>query len=397
MPGRRTQTTSRHEGLVARGPLALAILVLLALVIGAAVLDVPPALWSRPGWADLRGDILGTLGLPTPQPTAPPAQAGAEGWYQVYFTSPRYPDRESDHQHGIDEHLVRLIAAAQRSVDVAAYELNLDSVADAMLAARERGVAVRLVTDTDNLEEEAVRRLEQGGVPVVDDRRGAIMHNKFVVIDGQLVWTGSWNPTVNCTYRNNNNAIAIESVALARNYEAEFAEMFEESRFGPRSPSRTPYPQVTIEGTRIESYFAPEDQVAGHLMNTVSQAQESIHFLAFSFTDSELAQLLIERAEAGLSVSGVVEKRGAESEYSQFGALRRAGIDVLVDGNPYIMHHKVLIIDEAIVVTGSFNFSQSANEANDENVLIIHNPDVARLYLEEFQRMRQQALEAAHR
>ena len=63
------------------------------------------------------------------------------------------------------------------------------------------------------------------------------------------------------------------------------------------------------------------------------------------------------------------------------------GIDVRLDGNPKSMHHKVIIIDGEIVVTGSYNFSKSAKTKNDENTLILHSPEIAELYIEEFERV----------
>lgn len=394
---KRARATTPGQPVVIRGPLALALLLIAAAILTSMVLDVPAGFWSRPGLAELQADVLDALGLPrpgvhVPAPTASPLPAP---WYEVHFTTPVYPDKESDHHGGIDERLVQLIGTAQRSIDVAAYELDLENVADALLAAKARGVAIRLVTDTDNLEEAPVKRLRAAGVPVVDDQRGAIMHNKFVIIDGHTVLTGSWNLTVNCTYRNNNNAIIIQSEALARNYAAEFAEMFEKRQFGPTSPRNTVQPQLTISGTLVENYFAPEDKVADQLVALIGRAQKSIHFLAFSFTDDDMGQAMLERAKAGVKVAGVFESRGASTEYGEYPPMQKAGLDVLLDGNPYVMHHKVIIVDGETVVLGSFNFSASANRDNDENVLIIHNTDVARLYLEEFQRVRQRAVEAS--
>ncbi|MDI7275211.1 MAG: phospholipase D family protein, partial [Anaerolineae bacterium] len=192
----------------------------------------------------------------------------------------------------------------------------------------------------------------------------------------------------------NNNAILIRSADLARNYQAEFAEMFEQGQFGPRSPRNTPLPEVTVDGALIETYFSPEDRPADEVLSEVAGARRSIRFMAFSFTDQALAQAMIERARAGVEVSGVIERRGSETEYGQLRPLREAGIAVLTDGNPYVMHHKVIVIDEETVITGSYNFSQSAARDNDENVLIIHSADVARLYLEEFERVRQRAASA---
>lgn len=334
---------------------------------------------------------------------APEPGEGDKGdWIQVYFTTPQYPDDKADHQGGLDEILAADIERAESTVDVAAYEFDLESLGDALVAAQERGVQVRLVTDTDNVDERAVRQLDRAGIPVVEDDRGAIMHNKFVVIDGEVVWTGSWNLTENGTYRNNNNAVRIVSAALAENYTVEFEEMFVDRAFGPTSPSDTPHPELIItrpdtgESVRVENYFAPEDEVLDRLLELVEGAGESIRFMAFSFTDDKLGEAVKQQSKAGIEVQGVFEERGSGTEYSEYGRLSRARppLDVLTDGNPYILHHKVFIVDDKIVILGSFNFSANANESNDENVLIIYDADVAALYRAEFHRMYQQALEA---
>ncbi|HOG48076.1 MAG TPA: phospholipase D-like domain-containing protein [Anaerolineae bacterium] len=416
---RRTRRAASNAAV--RGPLAL-ILVLIVIIMAAMVFDVPAGFWHQPGLTELRTGVLEAMGLPLPTATAPPpppptatapppatvstplppasstppppTSIPRATWYQVHFTTPTYPDTAADHVGGIDEDLVQLIAGAQHSIDVAAYELDLENIAAALLAAKQRGVTVRLVTDTDNLEEKAVQQLTQGGVPVVEDKRGAIMHNKFVIIDGHTVLTGSWNLTINCTYRNNNNAIIIESEALARNYQTEFAEMFEKQQFGPTSPRNTIQPQVTIDGTLVENYFAPEDKVSEKLVALLGKAQKSIRFMDFSFTDDNIGEAMLQRAKAGVSVAGVFERRGADTAHAEYPPMKQAGLDVLLDGNPYVMHHKVIIIDDSIVVTGSFNFTASADQSNDENVLIIHSASVAQQYLEEYERVRQRALEA---
>ena len=91
---------------------------------------------------------------------------------------------------------------------------------------------------------------------------------------------------------------------------------------------------------------------------------------------------MIADAKKGVIVEGVIENRGASQ-----GALPLftcAQLPVKTDGNKYTMHHKVIIIDDQIVVTGSCNFTKSADEANDDNVLILHSPAVAQVYDKEF-------------
>jgi phosphatidylserine/phosphatidylglycerophosphate/cardiolipin synthase-like enzyme len=90
-------------------------------------------------------------------------------------------------------------------------------------------------------------------------------------------------------------------------------------------------------------------------------------------------------------VQGVFETRGSETEYSELGQMKQQNLDVWQDGNPYTLHHKVFIIDDKTVVLGSYNFSDNANEANDENLLVVHNAEIAAQYLAEFQRVYQQA------
>ena len=114
--------------------------------------------------------------------------------------------------------------------------------------------------------------------------------------------------------------------------------------------------------------------------------------MAFSFTNDLIGKAMIARAKAGVSVAGVFEKTGSETQYSEFGPMRKAKLDVLQDGNPYVMHHKVIIIDGRTVIFGSFNFTNNADKDNDENLLIIDDPVLARAFEAEFLRVREVAL-----
>jgi phosphatidylserine/phosphatidylglycerophosphate/cardiolipin synthase-like enzyme len=335
---------------------------------------------------------------PTPAPGEPTAVLGSGGaaasdWYELYFTQPVYPDRPENHHGGLDEKLVAFIGTARQTIDAADYDFDLENVAQALAAARKRGVRVRFVTDTDTWtsQDAAVQRawstLKQADVPVVDDQRPPIMHHKFMVVDGEWVWTGSWNWTVGDTYRLNNNAVKIHSKELAANYAAEFEKMFVQRKFGPTKPKGVPHPRLTIGGAPVENYFAAEDGVAPHIVERLDRAQRSVQFLAFSFTDDRIGKALLARHAAGVPVRGVFETTGSQTRFSEYGPLKNGGVEVYTDGNPYVMHHKVFVIDGRTVVFGSFNFSTNADNDNDENLLIVDDTKMAEAFLGEVERV----------
>jgi phosphatidylserine/phosphatidylglycerophosphate/cardiolipin synthase-like enzyme len=328
------------------------------------------------------------------EPTAPipdDTPAVSPGWFSVYFTDPGDP-LSTTYKGGPDEALAEGIDSARLSVDVAIYDFNLWSLRDALINAHRRGVNVRMVTESDNLDEPEIQDLKDAGISVLGDRREGLMHNKFIVIDRLDVWTGSMNFTTNCAYRNDNNLVHFRSSRLAENYTAEFEEMFIDDLFGPGSPADTPHPNLTVEGTRLEIYFSPDDGTASHLVELISNAQESVYFMVYSFTSDDIAAAMLEKANEGITVAGVFEESQYRSNIgTEYDNLRLAGLDVRLDSNPRNMHHKVVIIDDAIVVTGSYNFSASAEKKNDENTLFIHDPHIAAQYLAEFERVYSQA------
>jgi phosphatidylserine/phosphatidylglycerophosphate/cardiolipin synthase-like enzyme len=162
-------------------------------------------------------------------------------------------------------------------------------------------------------------------------------------------------------------------------------------RFGISKRSATPYPWVQLGTARVEVYFSPEDGVAKHVLQRLKTAKRSIHFMAFSYTEDTISDAMIAQAKAGLVVPGVFETQNAGGSGADFNRLKQGGVDVLEDGNCYILHHKVIVIDERTVITGSYNFTGSAEKDNDENLVIVDDPNLARAYLDEFTRVYAQA------
>jgi phosphatidylserine/phosphatidylglycerophosphate/cardiolipin synthase-like enzyme len=341
--------------------------------------------------------------LTHPAPAEPPQlrHSAISEQVQVFFTTPtrNYPDAPDRHAPPpMLRELIGDLSRARASVDVAVFDLDLPSLVEALIAAKQRGVKVRVVIDSENLADPAVAmltgRMQDRRIPVVFDRRAPFMHNKFVVIDSAIVWTGSWNLTENCTFRNNNNAIRIESHRIAAVYRHEFEQMHM-GRFGSAKRSDSERLAAQATNSSITIYFSPQDKALPIILDHMEQARSTIVFMAFSLTSAPVTDALIDAVERDVRVSGVVEKRNARGAGSVFSHLRERGVDILEDGNCDNMHHKVMIIDDKIVITGSYNFSDNAENTNDENLAIIHDATIARFFLYEYARVRQKALEPA--
>ena len=288
--------------------------------------------------------------------------------------------------YSLERRLVDKLGAATARVDAALYDLDAAPVADALIAAHNRGVQVRVVTEADNIEQE-IERLQAVGIPIVDDGdNDGLMHHKFIVIDERYVWTGSYNTTYNGAYKNNNNVILIDSVQLAYNFTQEFRELFLAAQVGKPSGAFVAYPKVKLsDGTEIFTYFSPEGDTISPLLREIKSAEKSIHFMAFSFTHDALGNAMRARFKSGIQVRGVFEERQVDEQYSEYKAMKAAGLPVVIDRSRGTMHHKVIVVDEGTVITGSYNFSKNAEKRNNENLLIIKgNREIAETYLGEF-------------
>jgi len=330
----------------------------------------------------------------TPVVVVPSAVNASGAWWEVYFTDPLNVNDPEDWQGSIEGRLIEKINAAQTSIHIASFEFDLTPVAEALIVAQERGVDVRWVTDDEfgiESDEEPghgqFALMEDAGIEIRSDTRSALMHNKFWIFDSELVWTGSTNITENGIFKQDNNTIVIQSAELAAIYEREFQEMWN-GEFGPTSTSQLAQQTTNVDGSVIKVIFTSEDPaLEDAIIPIVNSATRTIRFLAFSYTDYPLANAMIQRSQNGVNVAGVFDKTQSGGQGAEIGTLLCAQVPVRQDGNPQFMHNKIIVVDERYVITGSLNYSTSAETSNDENVIIIDNPDIAKLYMQDFERI----------
>lgn len=415
------------------------------------------------------GVVIGSPPSKLPQP------AGVEVLFNHRDNS-RYRSPLGDRwRHGddLEQHLIEQIDGARHELLMAVQELTLPQVASALVRAHQRGVIVQVVlednysapwadlhasdlppharqrlrrlealadldgdgvlTSQERRAGDAVGMLHRGGVPVIDDtedgsRGSGLMHHKFVVIDKNLVITGSANFTSSGihgdggaprTRGNVNHLLSIQSPELAALFAEEFRILWgdgpgglQNSRFGRGKPGR-PARSVTVQGIRMDVLFAPHSKrsddhglqlIAQHL----SAAQHSIDLALFVFSAQSLTDVLAERVQAGVAIRLLADPSFASRSFSEvldllgvalpdrFCKLEQGNRPLATPlegvGTPRLargdkLHHKFAVIDNRKVITGSFNWSPSAAHQNDETLLVIHSPKLAALFTREIDRM----------
>jgi phosphatidylserine/phosphatidylglycerophosphate/cardiolipin synthase-like enzyme len=318
-------------------------------------------------------------------------------WLELYFIDPTSPFAQRE-VGSVDDLVSASIIAARQSVDVALRALSLESVTKALITVARRGIPVRVITETDSLAGRSnFPALRDAGIPVIDDQQPGLMNDKFIVIDQNQVWTGSVDYNVAGVFREYNSVVRVLSPEIGADYTKEFDEMFVNNQFGRLVVPETPYSSVTIQGTQVDVLFSPDDFVLDRLSLLLGGAQQSIYFLAYSFGSNDLGNVIREKAAQGITVAGVLESDQVTSEQAnpnqvdELNLFRKAGLDVRLDGKPEVMNHKIMIIDGRIVVMGSYDFTDRAENENDENVLIIYDEKIAQKFMEEFQRIQSRA------
>ena len=285
---------------------------------------------------------------------------------------------------------------AQQTLDICVYNASDATIAAAINAAHNRGVSVRYIADDDVVN--SMLSLLDPNIPVLyrDPSPAGIMHNKFFIVDanstdnswvmgGSTNWTNPSN-----LFNDYNNIIFIQDEAIAKAYTMEFEEMWS-GKFGYQKDDNTPH-NFIVGGTEVEVYFSPSDQTTSQINKIIESVDYSLEFGLLSFTRDDLAQSIIDKnAEFGINIRGIIEDENSTG--GEFANLESNGVDMRSHaGVSNSFHHKYAIVDanfsaaDPLVLTGSHNWSSNAENNSDENTLIIHDAEIANIYLQEFEK-----------
>ncbi len=340
-------------------------------------------------------------------------QSTSAGWIKTYFTRPvdttvATGPKAVEIYRAVDDTCIAYINRAKYTIDISIYNFNVEgisNIANALNSAyTNRGVAVRVVTDggTNNSAiPELVAGIGKIGRPVTT----GIMHNKFMVIDGQsanqndpIVWTGSCNWTDQNVNTDANNILFIQDASLAKVYTIEFNEMFgsttttpslANAKFGPAKSDNTPH-ELIIGGNRVEVYFSPSDGVNQQIINHIGTANNDIEVGTMLLTRRVISDAIIARKNAGVTSKVIISNRATSDATVVADLTASLGNNFKEYHEQGLLHSKAMIIDQSgiasdpFVWTGSHNWSDAANVSNDENSIVIHNAEVCNLFYQEF-------------
>jgi phosphatidylserine/phosphatidylglycerophosphate/cardiolipin synthase-like enzyme len=332
------------------------------------------------------------------------------GTINVYFnfsvdTTVAIPGNAAKGNVNFPMKLIERINAATHSIDMALYSFfDLPNIADALVAAKNRGVKIRFVYDNRTTQNN-VQTLINAGIPVLKRTSGlsGIMHNKFFIFDARdtiptndWLWTGSWNVSGLETGWEN-NVIEINDPTITQAYKMEFEEMWgsngdqpnpTNAKFGIQKVDNTPH-SFNIGGRNVRVYFSPSDGTISKIVNSINTANKDIYFATYAFTRADIANAINSRFNAGANdVRGIIDQ--VNTTGSQYNFLN--SFAQMFGNVGATLHHKYGLVDctqpnsNPTVITGSANWSNSAANENDENLIIIEDIYIANQFMQEFKR-----------
>lgn len=146
-----------------------------------------------------------------------------------------------------------------------------------------------------------------------------------------------------------------------------------------------PEKQINYVSNNVDIAFSPKQGATNLIINTINNAEKSILVAAYSFTSKPIADALIKAYQNGVDVRIVLDKSQRTAKYSSFLEVKTLGVPIRINSRYAIMHNKFMIVDGKILQTGSFNYSQSAENNNAENVLVISdNTKVVKQYTQKW-------------
>lgn len=280
------------------------------------------------------------------------------------------------------------IKNSKSTIDMAIYGYSSTPELELALSdAAKRGVKIRMVYDLNKKGEniypdtDTIKKLIPDNTSDLHSKEAVnIMHNKFYIFDDKILITGSANLShTDMSGFNSNSVVVIDSPEVAKIYKQEFEQMFSEKFHNQKSVIQKD--RINIGKTELEIYFSPKDKgTKKAILPLINNARDYIYIPTFMITDKGITDALISAKKRGVDVKIIVDALNASAWHSKHNILRLEGISVKTENYAGKMHSKSIIVDDLYTIIGSMNFSQSGEDKNDENFIMIKDSGIAKAY-----------------
>jgi phosphatidylserine/phosphatidylglycerophosphate/cardiolipin synthase-like enzyme len=142
---------------------------------------------------------------------------------------------------------------------------------------------------------------------------------------------------------------------------------------------------LTLSNTPVQVCFSPNGGCTQAIVAELEKAKSEVLVQAYSFTSMAIARALLNAHKRGVNIQIILDKSNLSKKYTAADFTAHAGIPTYIDAQHSIAHNKIMIIDNEVVITGSFNFSRAAEVSNAENLLIIRSKELAGIYIDNWQ------------
>lgn len=290
---------------------------------------------------------------------------------------------------------VNLVNSSKNSIDIAIYGYEeVPAITEALNKAHSRGVQIRFIYDekfdrnqTYYKNNEIISKLAQKSLSdrtTSKTQSNLLMHNKFVIFDNSKVWTGSMNfSSTGLSGYDVNDIVIINSKVVANIYEKEFEQMLA-GKFHTKKVKLTSNEKIKLGDSEIEIYFSPQDNTSSRIIQIIRGAKHYIYIPAFLITHTNIAEELVNARRRNIDVRVIIDANSTGMRNSKYKYLRQNGILLKTENYAGKLHSKTMIIDDEYLITGSMNFSNSGENKNDENTLIIKNSKLAKSHKDFF-------------
>jgi len=317
--------------------------------------------------------------------------------------------------------IIDFIKRARHTLFIAVQELDSEPIAQAIIDARWRGVTVRMIIEQDYIARDALpnatpqsgetqaaaiervqwheyRRpatvktnrdilaaLLRNAVDVKADYNPRIFHQKFIIRDfsgknrpSSAILTGSTNFTHTGTHKNYNHIVIFNDYRICKAYLLEFEEI-RSGNFGELNLRKNKIPSTyNLNRVPVRILFSPDDAPELEIVKQMLKCRKRLDFSIFTFaTSSGIDDAMAILRAAKRKIRGVFDPGQGRKDWAATHWLHNEGIEVYFPRKELgfgKLHHKLMVIDDDIVVGGSFNYTAPANDYNDENIFVIGSP-----------------------